>query len=336
MKKSLIALAIMGGMSGAAMAQSTVSVYGVVDLGLQHSKSGDSKVTGIDSGLQSGSRLGFKGTEDLGNGLKANFVLESGINADTGTYGQGNTAFGRQAWLGLEGDFGAVKLGRQYTPIRNALLAVDPFALASAGSLSRIAMNGQVGEIERVNNSVVYELGKNSLGLTGAVQYGFGESPDSMSKDHSVGFAVGYKYNALDLGVAYNERDIDSLAKQKSTALTGVYDFGVAKAHAAFGEEKLSINGAQDIKARTYMVGVSAPVGAVGTVKASYVINDQRTFQDADSKQFAVGYDHALSKRTNLYATVAHVSNDDNAALGGASAAGKNVSTYQIGMRHTF
>lgn len=336
MKKSLIALAILGGMSGAAMAQSSVSVYGVVDLGLQHSKSGGDKVTGIESGLQSGSRIGFKGTEDLGNGLKANFVLESGINADDGTFGQNDTPFGRQAWLGLEGDFGAVKLGRQYTPIRNALVSADPFGLESAGSLGRVAMNGNVGEIERVNNSVVYELAKNSLGLTGAVQYGFGESENSMSKDHSFGFAVGYKYNALDLGVAYNERDINSLAKQKSTALTGVYDFGVAKAHAAFGEEKISINGGQNIKSRTYMVGVSAPVTAAGTVKASYVINDQRTFNDADSKQFAVGYEHALSKRTNLYATLAHVSNDTNADLGGASANGKNVSTYQVGMRHAF
>lgn len=335
MKKSLIALAILGSVAGTAMAQSSVSIYGIVDMGLSHDNNGAGGRTGIDSGLQSSSRLGFKGTEDLGNGMKANFVLESGINADTGGYSQGDTAFGRQSWLGLEGGFGQVKLGRQYSPIRNALLAVDPFALAGAGSIDRVGFNGEVSEIERVNNSVVYELPKNGLGVTGAVQYGFGETRDSMSTNSTVGFALGYKVDALDLGVAYNKLDILGNGDAKTYGLTAMYDFGVAKAHGAYGEHKVKFGGLEE-KTRTYMVGVSAPVSSVGTVKASYVLNDNRTFDNADSKQFAVGYDHALSKRTNLYATVARVTNDDNASLGGAALNGKSVSTYQVGMRHSF
>lgn len=334
MKKSLIALAILGSVTGTAMAQSSVSVYGVVDMGLSHSSTGGDKVTGLDSGLQSGSRLGFKGTEDLGNGLKANFVLESGINVDEGTNGQGGAAFGRQSWLGLEGDFGAVKMGRQYSPIRNAMVAVDPFGLAGAGSIGRVGMNGQIGEIERVNSSVVYEAPANSLGLSAAVQYGFGEQTDSISTDSTVGFAVGYKRDALNLGLAYNKLDLGGQGDATTVGLTGLYDFGVAKAHAAYGEHKVEWAGAEQ-KSRTYMVGVSAPVGKAGTVKASYVLNDNRSQNDADSKQFAVGYDHALSKRTNVYAVLAKVNNDNGAALGGADF-GNSISTYQVGLRHAF
>lgn len=337
MKKSLIALAILGGMSGVAMAQSSMTVYGIVDMGYNYNKSGDQTSHAIDSGLQSGSRLGFKGTEDLGNGLKANFVLESGLNADTGTYSQGGRAFGRQAWLGLEGGFGQVKLGRQYSPLRETMIAVDPFALGSAGSFGRTAFSGVFPALERVDNSVVYELPKNGLGLTGAAQYGFGESTDSVAKNRTVGFNVGYNFQGLNLGAAYSDLDVERMAKSKTYLLTATYDFGVAKAHAAYGENKVSFNGlGATEKTRNYMLGVSAPVSSVGTVKASYVMNDQRSVADADSHQFALGYEHSLSKRTNLYTTVAHINNDSNAQLGGAATLGKNITTYQVGMRHAF
>lgn len=110
MKKSLIALSVLAAVAGTAQAQSSVTIYGVVDMALQHQNTGDpaGSTLGLDSGIQSGSRLGFKGSEDLGGGLKANFQLEMGINADTGSSAQGGRAFGRQAFVGLSGNFGAV------------------------------------------------------------------------------------------------------------------------------------------------------------------------------------------------------------------------------------
>lgn len=339
MKKSLIALAILGSVSGAAMAQSSVSIYGIVDMGLSHSSSAGDSRTGIDSGLQSGSRLGFKGTEDLGGGLKANFVLESGLNADTGGFAQNNTAFGRQAWLGLEGGFGAVKLGRQYTPIRNAVESVDPFNVGSTGSALNLLATG--GVIERVNNAVTYELPAMN-GLTGSAQYSFGETNDSVSANSGYGFGLGYKIQALDLQFAYGKQnatgnvgglgalDVDA----KDLFLGGTYDFGVAKAHASYSQRKIDGNIGKVEDSRSYLIGVSAPFGP-HSVRASYIRNDVRNIADADTTQLALGYGYELSKRTNVYATYAHVTNDNNVALR-ANANGANSNVYQVGLRHKF
>src|SRR5450830_737338 len=115
MKKSLIALSVLAAISGVAQAQSSVTIYGVVDMAFQAESKAGVKKYAIDSGEQAGSRLGFKGTEDLGGGLKAIFDIEAGILGDSGA-SQGGLTFGRQSWVGLTGDFGTVKAGRQYTP----------------------------------------------------------------------------------------------------------------------------------------------------------------------------------------------------------------------------
>jgi predicted porin len=117
-KKTLIALAILGAFTGVASAQTSVTVYGVADAGLVFEGGGAAgSVTKLSTGVQSGTRLGFKGVEDLGGGLSAKFLLETGIKIDTGGFNQGGTAFGRQDYVGLEGGFGSVTLGRQYTPV---------------------------------------------------------------------------------------------------------------------------------------------------------------------------------------------------------------------------
>ncbi|WP_194722578.1 porin, partial [Noviherbaspirillum malthae] len=134
MKKSLIALAVLGTVAGASFAQTNVTVYGVADAGLARIDNGRVNTTALQSGQQSGSRIGFRGTEDLGGGLSAIFTLENGFNIDDGTLGQGGRLFGRQAFVGLQGGFGAVKLGRQYNPIRTAVENIDPFGLGLAGN----------------------------------------------------------------------------------------------------------------------------------------------------------------------------------------------------------
>src|SRR5699024_5057596 len=137
MKKTLLAAALAVGFVGAAQAETSVTLYGIIDTGVGYQRVKDSDgnkatKTGIYDGTshgQAGSRWGLKGTEDLGNGLRAEFMLESGINVTTGHHQQGDRLFGRQAWLGLAGDsWGALRFGRQHNVGTDFMLGmVDPF-----------------------------------------------------------------------------------------------------------------------------------------------------------------------------------------------------------------
>ncbi|HOI51319.1 MAG TPA: porin, partial [Azonexus sp.] len=137
MQKKIIALAVAGLASTAAFAQSNVQIYGVVDVGYNRSSSSDTGAlksrNALDSGLQSGSRIGFRGTEDLGNGLKASFVLEYGITADTGA---GLSGPARQSFLALSNSYGTVAAGRQYTPQYELVSKVDPFGAGTVGDVT--------------------------------------------------------------------------------------------------------------------------------------------------------------------------------------------------------
>ena len=142
MHKNLIALAVASLASLPVFAQSGVTIYGLVDMGYKWS--GDnidhsiSSGSALDSGMSAGSRLGFKGTEDLGNGMKAGFVLEQGFNLDTGTLGQGGRVFGRQSFVSLSGGFGTVALGRQYPAGYLLTATVDPFGSGTAGQYNSV------------------------------------------------------------------------------------------------------------------------------------------------------------------------------------------------------
>jgi predicted porin len=157
MQKKLIALAVAALASGAAFAQSNVQIYGSIDVGFSHR--GDSYFSGvksqnaIDSGISSGNRLGFTGTEDLGNGVKALFQIEAGYYADTGRSGQDGQLFGRQAFAGLTGGFGTAIAGRLYTPHYSFLSTIDPF---------------KAGTVGRYNNTYGSDLGRFVGGLDGA------------------------------------------------------------------------------------------------------------------------------------------------------------------------
>src|SRR4051812_17571762 len=117
MKKTVLVLAALSTSAGAAFSQSSVTVYGVVDTAIARTNNGSTVTTSLDSGKQSGSRLGFLGSEDLGGGLKAVFTVENGFSADTGAQADAARLFNRQSWVGLASSFGTVKLGRQKTPV---------------------------------------------------------------------------------------------------------------------------------------------------------------------------------------------------------------------------
>jgi predicted porin len=168
MQTKQIVLAAAALVSGAALAQSNVQIYGSIDMGFSHRgdnvRDGVKSQNAIDSGISSGNRLGFRGTEDIGNGLKATFTLEAGYAADTGNHTQSSRLFGRQVFVGLTGNFGTVIAGRLYTPHYTLLSAIDPFKGGTVGMYRNIFAAGATTGGEnlfdptRVDNTVAYVI----------------------------------------------------------------------------------------------------------------------------------------------------------------------------------
>jgi predicted porin len=350
MKKSLLALAILGSFAGSAFAQTNVSIYGIADVGISRTKvTGEDALWSMDSGIQSGSRLGFKGSEDLGGGMSAIFTLENGFLVDTGGIDQAGQLFGRQAWVGLNGGFGAVKLGRQYTPIFGAIDSVDPFETGLAFGAGALMIFNPAGL--RMNNTINYSLPSNLGGLYGELAYGLGEVPGNNTARRQLGLSVGYANGPVRAVLAYhNAKDATGNESDRTTFIGGTYDFSVAKIHAAFADNKglgASVGGIGedvdaaslagfDVKSRDYMLGVSAPVGGVGSVLASFMRKDFRDLPagaDIKADVWAIGYTHNLSKRTNLYTTLARAKVD--VEVPGASDSAK-ATNFNVGIRHKF
>jgi predicted porin len=344
MKKSLLALAVLASIAGVASAQSSVTIYGVVDAGFTRETGGAAgTVNKLATGVQSGNRLGFKGTEDLGGGLKANFQLESGFNLDDGTQRQG-ALFGRQAFVGLSGAFGAVNLGRQYSPIFVALDTIDPFGTGMTGAITNIF---GLGGDSRINNAVTYssvDMG----GFSFSGLYGAGEKASGSSDGRTLGASGTYAKGPFVATVAYHKINttpaagaVAATADQKVAFVGATYNFGPVTAHAGYETEKSDI-GKTDY--RDAMLGLTVPVGP-GNILASYshksdrVVNTRR-----GAKQMAVGYTYSLSKRSNVYTSYSRIDNNDGAdwVVGDASsggtkvAPGKNSGAFTVGLRHKF
>ncbi|HJV81116.1 porin [Noviherbaspirillum sp.] len=335
MKKSLLAFALLGAFAGAASAQTNVTIYGVADVGLERVKlSPGQSTTGLTSGIQSGSRLGFKGTEDLGGGMAAIFALENGFDISTGAAAQGGTLFGRQAWVGLKGGFGTVKLGRQYTPLFIALDTIDPMGTGLSGGGNGIAavFNPGVGYTNpRMNNTINYSFA--AAGVTGELAYGLGEVAGSNRTGREIGANVGYANGPITAVVAYDDKNDTAIGSQgniRTWMLGGAYDLHVAKLHAAFADNRGdNAVGATALRSRDWMLGVSAPVGGTGTVLASYVRHDDRLSTGAvDADYWQLGYTHGLSKRTNLYTSYSKLNNKPAGSV--------DTSWLNVGIRHKF
>ena len=340
MKKSLIALACASAFAGSANAQS-LTTYGIVDMGFV-SESGTASIQKLTSGAQSGTRLGFKGTEDLGNNMKALFVLETGIAADTGGFSAStasNIAFARQAFVGVQSDSGTLTLGRQYTPFFLALNAVaDPFASGLAGNAQNLIPHSGI----RMNNAVKYASPTFS-GVSGEVAYGFGENTAGNDRSgRNIGGSIGFTDGTLNVRLAYHRANeapatattISNL-DDTSTILAANYKFEVAKVFAAYSDNNVQISGRG--KSRDLLIGVSIPFGN-HTFIASYINKDSRSALNRDANQLGLGYTYALSKRTNLYAAWASIDNKNGApyTVGNNSETGTGDRAVNLGVRHTF
>jgi len=340
MKKSLLALAVLGAFTGIASAQTSVTMYGVVDAGITRQDNGVTVVNRLDSGNQSGSRLGFKGTEDLGGGLSGQFVLEQGFNVDTGSVSSATAnAFNRQAYLGLTGPFGQLRLGRQKTVMYDALDAIDPFRISNRSGMDRLFLRN-VGGAGRADNQISYFTPTFVPGLTGQITYALGEQRTNQSGRQmgaSLNYAAGPLFVTLDYLLIHNNfTATPGLPDQtaRGTLLGATYDFGIAKAHAAFGVEKgafATLNRATD--ARDYMVGATVPFGA-SAVQASFNKKQDR-LGAGDAKQYAAGYTYALSKRTNFYSSYTFTDQDAIAYVAG-TVPNQIDRVINVGVRHTF
>jgi predicted porin len=357
MKKSFLVMLALAGASDVVYAQSSVTIYGVVDEALVYERNAvanaantaagiarGSSIAKLTSGVYAGSRIGFKGSEDLGGGLAAIFTLESGFQADTGAMGQGGLLFGRQSFVGLtDARLGTVKVGRQYTSFDSATSGSDPFNKGTAGSIGNLfgatyVANTNAYYTSRVNNDVVYAL-PNINGVTGDVAYGFGEVAGSTASSRYAGASLGYENGPLWLRAAHNNtNNATATGAAKNTMLGAVYNFGVFKLHGALSVNKTTAASATTVDSRDYMVGVTVPFGGVQKILASYIKKKDRLADGKDASQIGVGYVYSLSKRTDLYTAYAHIVNKNGAGytVGSSIESGTGTSAFNLGVRHMF
>jgi len=349
MKKSLIALAVLAA-SGAAMAQSSVTLFGVVDATYAYGSGSVANKSQLTNSGYNSSRLGFRGVEDLGGGLSASFWLEAGLNNDNGTGGVTNTnnqaatstggglVFNRRSTVSLNGGFGEVRLGRDYTPQFWNLTVFDPFGTNGVGTTQTQNSNLGGPTNTRASNAIGYFLPGNLGGFYGQAQYYLGENlSNTANKKDGNGLAarVGYANGPINVALAASQTKYLVAGNIKSWNLGGQYDLGVAKILAHYNQDKIS--GGADGKG--FLIGGLVPVGA-GEVRLAYSTYKIDTVgADPRANKLALGYVHNLSKRTALYATYAHVSNKNGSAQslnGSVTAAGDNSNGYDFGIRHSF
>ena len=343
LKFSAIAMAVLSTLTGAAFAQSSVTVYGKIDLALVVDGGNPAgKSVRVSSGASAGSRLGFKGIEDLGDGYKAGFVVETGFCADSAAgapnFCTGSNQFmGRQAHGDLSGSFGNLSAGRQYSLGYLNVVALDPFQTGYAGAAS----NGDgAGNLvvdtsgSRLNNSVTYVTPKLG-GFYASGEFALGETTGNWRAGRETGAEVNYVAGPVYTGVTYYRLDNANGVGTSRQVITGggTYDFGVVKLHALV--EKTT--GPSTLDILDIMGGVTVPV-AGGNLLASYVHHNDRTASDKDASQLGVGYIYPLSKRTSVYTAFGKINNLHGATftVGNATAAGTGNKAFNLGVVHNF
>ena len=349
MKKSLIAIAALAA-AGAAAAQSSVTMYGQVNTGYEHSKTDitisgvktTTKTTGFQNDRVKTSRLGFKGEEALGNGLSATFALEMGFDSANGEFA--DSAFNRKATVGLKGAFGEVRIGKDSTPMNEfdgSFKAIDrtttlakqvagrdaswegrPTGLFYNGSFSGVNVSAAIGnDSERVKTADV----------------------TTDKKDTAVyGLGLGYNGGAWAVGAAVQldtEKTLSGDVKTTNYGVGASYDFNVAKVYGQYegGQYKNKASTVADkYSYDQFAVGVSAPFGAT-TLSAEYAYNKAKDTAGAVSTKykgnvFAVQAEYAFSKRTSLVARAGQVANWKNETTNDKS----STQEYTVGLRHKF
>lgn len=381
MKKTLAAVAVLGAFAGSALA-ADVQLYGIVDTGLRYMHfDGDADDAGYDavdkfemkSGMQSGSRFGFKGTEDLGNGLTVGFILENQFDSDTGALKNEDSFFHREASLFLQGGFGKIAMGRMGS-INGGVSSWGKYGMMSAFGTSW-DYSAQVGTWAvgggMWDNMIAYET-PSFAGFKVFAQYAMGSNnnENESSSDRYYSLGASYANGPLNLYLAVDSinyrtanangalANADDIDDSLTVTFGGNYDFEVVKLFAGaqyFDEAKVStafgLMDADDYNATTYAgkfkgfgLGVSASIPVAGgnvLVGAGYMdaeAADSQAAKDDELTRWVVsaGYDYPLSKRTNVYGVLTYAQDSLDYTETAAKDQDPTVFAAMIGLRHKF
>lgn len=346
MKKSLIALAAFGALTGLAHADSSVSIYGVVDAAVRASNnqnaSGD-KLNSVGGGLLQGSRLGFKGKENLGSGTSALFKLETGFNLNNGTSAQNGGTFSRVATVGLSNEaYGTVNLGRQNTLAYDTLIATDVYGVANNVSIAgyQSSLSGL-----RWDNSVKYTNNLNDFNY--GVQYSSGNQIGSNSQNSGFGLNLGYSQPHWNVQAVYqlshDTKDgvLGTLNGQKQDlwAVGGKYELN--NRTDVYGQYVYSKFDQSNQANKIVTVGVAHDLGNSWSVKGAATYDKQENVGQGSRQTYSAVVDYAFSKRTDVYAGLDYNrlnGSYTNASynLNNAGNPNTNSTGLSVGLRHTF
>jgi predicted porin len=360
-----LVVAALSSVASLAHAQATVEIFGLLDIGYLHtSADGNGSVSSINTDGNTSSRLGFRGTEDLGGGLKAAFWLEASVSPDSGVgvstsldnksagaagiNGSAGLTFGRRSTVSLIGGFGELRLGRDYVPSFNNLTASwHPFGTNGVGNAGQLFYQVNTGGTTartnvRASNSIGYFLPANLGGFTGHFMYAMGEQasnagvpPGAIADDGKhMGARIAYRSGALNMSIATGTTKYATGDFTQSNFAVN-YQFGAAKLMYLWGKNDVGVTSTTSNMVGTqYKLGTGEVRFAYTTLKADKVAND--------ATQWAVGYVHDLSKRTALYANYSQLSNDGTGTRFTVGS-GNNTTTpgggstgYEFGVRHSF
>lgn len=347
MKKSLLALAVLGAFTGVASAQSSVTLYGTLDVGARYVKNdGSSRRLSLSTDGLNTSQLGFKGVEDLGGGLKAGFLLLSGVQADTGSQTSAGQLWNRRATVSLWGNFGEIRLGRDYTPTGTNSYAFDVFGTNGVGDSTGIKLMAAPDYL-RANNAIQYFLPTNAGGFYGNVM---AAAAEGATAGRYIGGRFGFAAGPFDVAAAYSDERLTLNNRYKTANIGGSFDFGVVKVMGYFQQEKAdttvgatlpvittaTVSGTlqgvtlprTNPKNNTYAISAAIPVGqGVINVGGSHGKLTADGGLDTGVTKYAVGYVYNLSKRTAVYGTVAYLNNGGGSTLSVGSDTGGILST---------
>jgi predicted porin len=359
MKKSLLALAVLGAYVGVASAQSSVTLYGTVDVAGRYVKADGQKrrYSEVTDGINS-SQLGFRGVEDLGGGLRAGFTLLSSIGLDAGNIGSGQTTnkfWNRRSTVSLFGPFGEVRLGRDYTPTFWNQTIFDAYGTNGLGNSINVR---QLYAGTRQDNTIGYFLPANIGGFYGQGMVGASEGATSGDRAaRYIGGRVGFAAGPFDIAVAASQERFGAVGTIGSSGLTGTnnagtvpigqsqktynvggqWDFGFAKLLGYYDREKLPAS-KEDMGSISAVIPIGQSEVHVGYDRSKRKPN---TGASTTVDQIKATYQYNLSKRTALYATASRLDNKDatTLTLGGASGqtTPRGDSTgAEFGIRHFF
>lgn len=356
----VLACGSLAALSLCAQAQTSVQVYGLVDTGVVRVTNADAagnsvtKVPSLTGSLPS--RIGFKGTEDLGNGLQAFFVLENGLSLDTGSAGQGGRLFGRAANVGLKGAWGTLTLGRQINMTYVAGMKADVMGpnIFSISSIDLYIPNARsdnaIGYMGNSNGFVLgatYSFGRDAAATGGpAATNCAGEVPGNSKACRQYTALVGYENKAWGINASYdrmygNTGAAGGLTTSNNTdirtTVNGYVMFGATKFGAGLMDREINASTGLS-ESVLYYAGASHPIGAF-TIDAQVAGRNAKR-SDADVTLLVARLTYALSKRTAVYTSVGRIDNDGSSAValdvGGTVGIGMSQNGVMAGMRHSF